>query len=657
MRLMVTIAFLVLACVLSDIAQARASETTPPLTVVETPAWVKTAGIDTHSAFPSDTVLFDTQIKIEDESYTLFRRHAMRLGPGQFRNNTPPFSLTVNPDKEHLTLHSVLLWRNGVPHDITDAVRLRVINTAHGPTHQAIKSIAGKIDGAEPGDILDWSASWQVRTPDWPGHFYHEFFTDWAVASLHDRTRILTPTDHPLTVRTRGNAQKPVVTDQDDMREYLWERREVQPTPYVHASPTNAYVYGSVSVSNSASWAEIAAWGATRYRPDTVFSGPLADALVRHRRQPVDTRITWAIRTVQDNIPYDDDRQGLSTHIPRTPMETLRAGRGDCKDKALLLASLLQAMDVQAVVALTDVDEGSTLPDRAPSAFAFDHAIVKISAYGATYFIDPTKSLQGGIFPNIAAPEFGYALPLKKSATLEPFSVERTREPEIKIDETYDFSQGTAPYPTLSVTTVRHGAAADAFRQVLREESEVTLTARYADWYSNLYTSVQPLDDIFIRDDRDRNIITVIERYELPQSAPSTWQANDFPLNAEAASIGVLDLVDDDRTTPLSLEDIPNIEHRIRLRSVPHAKVALSDLRYNSDALMVRRSTTPLPDGVVITHRVMPKKAAASAREAVNMAKMLDHYNRSLRFSADIDRDLAKRPPDQQVAYASPVMP
>jgi len=282
---------------------------------------------------------------------------------------------------------------------------------------------------------------------------------------------------------------------------------------------------------------------------------------------------------------------------------------------------------------------------------------VSTSALGSSYFIDPTKSLQGGIFPKIAAPEFGYALPLKKGATLEPISVERTREPEIKIDETYDFSQGTAPYPTLSVKTVRHGAAADAFRHVLKEESEVTLAARYADWYSNLYTSVQPLDGLLVRDDRDRNIITVVERYELPQSAPSTWQANDFPLNAEAASMGVLDLVDDGRASPLSLEDIPDIEHRIRLRGVPHAKVALSDLRYDGDALMVQRSVTTGEEGVVITHRVSPKKAAASAREAAKMAKILGLYNHTLRFSANVNRPQANLSPSQQVAFASPAMP
>lgn len=657
MRFMVTVTFLVLACVLSDIALARASDASPPLTVADTPSWVKPAGIDTHSAFPSDTVLFDTQIKIEDESYTLFRRHAMRLGPGQFRNSTPPFSLTVNPDKEYLTLHSVVLWRNGVPHDITDAVRLRVINTAHGPSHQAIKSIAGKIEGAEPGDILDWSASWQVRTPDWPGHFYHEFYTDWAVASLHDRTRILTSTDHPLTVQTRGSAHKPTITDRDGTREYLWERREVEPTPFVHASPSDAYVYGSVSVSNSAAWEEIAAWGAMRYQPHTVFSGPIGEALGDHRRQPLGARITWAIRTVQDTLPYDDDRQGLSTHIPRTPLETLRAGRGDCKDKALLLASLLQAMDVQAVVALTDVDEGRTLPDRAPSAFAFDHAIVKISALGSDYYIDPTKSLQGGVFPNIAAPDLGYALPLQKGATLEPIGIRPKAGPETKIDETYDFSQVTTPYPTLSVTTVRRGAAADAFRHILQEESEATLAARYADWYGNLYTSLRPLDGLSVRDDRDRNIITVVERYELPPALPSTWQPGQFPLTAEAASIGVLDLIEAGRAVPLSLEDVPNIEHRIRLRGAPNAKLALSDLRYDGDALMVRRSVTPLPDGVEIIHRVQPKKAAASGDEATRMVKALSHYNRGLRFSANIDLPQANLSPRQQVAFATPSMP
>jgi tetratricopeptide (TPR) repeat protein/transglutaminase-like putative cysteine protease len=76
--------------------------------------------------------------------------------------------------------------------------------------------------------------------------------------------------------------------------------------------------------------------------------------------------------------------------LPRPPGETLKRKFGDCKDKAVVLTTLLRALDIPAYVALLSAGEGDPdVEESLPGMGAFNHAIVMVPGNPAVW-IDPT---------------------------------------------------------------------------------------------------------------------------------------------------------------------------------------------------------------------------------------------------------------------------
>ncbi|HEX3528841.1 MAG TPA: transglutaminase domain-containing protein, partial [Thermoanaerobaculia bacterium] len=89
-------------------------------------------------------------------------------------------------------------------------------------------------------------------------------------------------------------------------------------------------------------------------------------------------------------VRYTGVELGEGGIIPRSPADTLRHKFGDCKDKAVLLAALLRALDIPAHVALLKSGERSLeVEETLPGMGAFNHAIVVLPGTPEIW-IDPT---------------------------------------------------------------------------------------------------------------------------------------------------------------------------------------------------------------------------------------------------------------------------
>ena len=96
--------------------------------------------------------------------------------------------------------------------------------------------------------------------------------------------------------------------------------------------------------------------------------------------QDDDEFIQEALAFVQDAISYQADPPAVDH--PLYPLETLADGHGDCEDTAILLVSLLKAMNIQCKLAFVDTDD-DTLPDHVLALVAVsDTLLADLSCYG-----------------------------------------------------------------------------------------------------------------------------------------------------------------------------------------------------------------------------------------------------------------------------------
>jgi transglutaminase-like putative cysteine protease len=103
------------------------------------------------------------------------------------------------------------------------------------------------------------------------------------------------------------------------------------------------------------------------------------------REQIAGTLVTY----LHEKVRYTGVEFGEAAWVPGKPMETLKRGFGDCKDKAAVLIAMLRAAGLDARLALLNTGPGMDVEPEAPGLGMFDHAIVYVPGQPALW-IDAT---------------------------------------------------------------------------------------------------------------------------------------------------------------------------------------------------------------------------------------------------------------------------
>jgi Protein of unknown function (DUF2569)/Transglutaminase-like superfamily len=188
---------------------------------------------------------------------------------------------------------------------------------------------------------------------------------------------------------------------------------------------------------------------------------------------------------------------------------------GDCKDKTLLLTTMLRALGITARPALVSTTFGAHLSDFHPTASVFDHAIVQVVLDGREYWIDPSGLYERGGLSDVAA-SYGAALVLGgESDSLVPMVAPRRNAPLTDIVVSFDIG-GIGQPTTMRVDSRYIGSAANSMRSSISNNSRKELQQNYAEYYAKLYPSIRSEQEPDIEDDEEGNTLRFTERYTIP---------------------------------------------------------------------------------------------------------------------------------------------
>lgn len=172
---------------------------------------------------------------------------------------------------------------------------------------------------------------------------------------------------------------------------HRWEVRDVLPVQSEILSPSSKERADWIRFGFDKSWADEARW----YAPlidSKVDTGPrvlaLADSLVKTERSRADS-IAALFRYVAREIRYVAITLGEGEMEPHSADEILESKYGDCKDKSVLLISLLRSLRNPAVAVSTTSTDTSWFDPRIPDLAQFNHMMVYLPSDGGQ-FIDPT---------------------------------------------------------------------------------------------------------------------------------------------------------------------------------------------------------------------------------------------------------------------------
>ncbi|MGF7146493.1 transglutaminase-like putative cysteine protease/tetratricopeptide (TPR) repeat protein [Sphingomonas zeicaulis] len=470
-------------------------------------------------------LLTDWQVRGNERGHQSYYRVASKVVERSGLEDAGKIEIDFDPRFETATLNFVRIVRDGKVIDRTGDAAFTIVEREDRLDEEIIsgqlRAIAHLKD-VRVGDIVDYAVTLDIHSSLWPGHYFNALTARYSVPLSQRNVRILWPQGRPLQFRPRNTTMGFTSRREGDMQ--LWEWVGTDP-PFEQdekAVPNWYPQYGSVDISTMARWSEVVDWAVAHYAGDTSLPADFAaklDAIAARWPRPED-RLTEATRLVQDTIRYVGEEMGEGSYVPRRPALVVERGYGDCKDKALLLAVVLGRLGIDAVPALVSTRPGYDLPERLPSPLAFDHVVVRAALGGQVTWIDATASYQGGRGLALVPAAFGYALPIRAGQTaLEEMKGRGERAGAMVVVERFAIDEAAATALTLAVETRYTDGQADYARSRNASQPVSDQARANLEFYQKRFPGLVESVPLAIRDDRDGNVVTIVENYTLSRAA------------------------------------------------------------------------------------------------------------------------------------------
>jgi transglutaminase-like putative cysteine protease len=541
----------------------------PP--VAAPPSW--TRAVEAVPADPKSTqldyLLIDRQLRVEDQGSSYYSRVVLHLGNQSAVDDESHVQINYRPATDRIILHSLKLQRGGQTIDQLQRARISTLR-------RELDLEQGIIDGelttsivledVRVGDTLDYSYTLVSKHDGLGTPFSETFTTQWSVPARYSHLRIVHPAARKIAFKGTNTADQPTSRVDGTWRELVWQWRDLKGLPQEDGRPGWHIHYPYIDVSEAHSWQEIARWAAGLY-PKARLSPELKSLIeqVQSSASTKEEQIIKALRFVEDEIRYTGIEIGAGGYKPESPEVVLKRRFGDCKEKSYLLVTLLQALDVDARPALVNTYRRHATSDvLLPSAAAFNHMIVRVQHAGKVYWLDSTRSLQGGGLYNVQQANFGAALVIGDAGRFETIPAPTLKTPSQSVLERFDLKAGVFEKAPMKVESTYLGEQADRMRRFLAATNKEEVTRQYLNFYKDDYPNISVTDPFVVVDDREGNKLVVIEKYALEPAFVKNDDGDKhyFEFNPHLirqAAVAPKTLV---RTSPLQLDHPTYVRYR-----------------------------------------------------------------------------------------------
>ncbi|MDD5574105.1 MAG: DUF3857 domain-containing protein [Candidatus Omnitrophica bacterium] len=252
----------------------------------------------------------------------------------------------------------------------------------------------------EPGSVIEYKV--RILRTKLPNE--KDFDTLYWLAAdepiLIERMSLAVPKDRPLRVKvvngaynTFGFDMTPRVQETQTERIYMMEFKDVPqiiPEPAMPpVSKTNPYFL----FSTFENWEEIYRWWRGLYqdkvKADDAIRAKVEELIKGNKTR--DDKIRALYNYCAQEIRYVAVEYGDAGYEPHEAAEIFRNKYGDCKDKAILLVTMLKTAGIEAYPVLISTADSLDVQEDAPSLL-FNHAIAAVRTSRGLVFMDATAS-------------------------------------------------------------------------------------------------------------------------------------------------------------------------------------------------------------------------------------------------------------------------
>jgi len=546
---------------------------TPAVYVSVKPEWVSDPGLSKQKPKSRDIkegyFLSQLEQQINVEKKATYWRVIRDIVSETGVQNASEINISFDPSFQKLDFHSIIVWRNNRPINKLKLNNFKIIADEKDLSrfiYQGTYSAFLILDDVRKGDKIEFSYTLQGRNPIFQDKYASMVYLQEYTYISHYFTSLIASEGRHLKLKYFNKAPLAKTAKSNGLVSYSWESFNLSPLEFEEDVPSWFDICPKVQFTEFNNWAEVAAWAENINQAPNSLTGASAAFVARLRASFGNNKeklFREAVRFVQDDVRYMGIEMGVYSHRANHPEKVFTQRYGDCKDKALLLVSLLRSLGIEADMALVNTSEREHLTDFLPSPQLFDHAVVRAVYNGKPVWIDATMQYQGGTGFNIYFPNYMKALIVNKG-TRSLASIPKYDRGKRIIYEKYEEVSPDVPLE-LKVKSVFTGYEADDMRENFASKGIGEKEKDYFKYYSDTYPKLKSLDSMRLEDDREKNILTTYEHYSIPNFYTRDSLTGKYEAGFYASEISnEFPTIKTKRNHPLYV-GVCNVEHHISI--------------------------------------------------------------------------------------------
>ncbi|WP_435356830.1 DUF3857 domain-containing protein [Emticicia sp. SJ17W-69] len=433
--------------------------------------------------------------------------------------NASEVYVSFSPSYEQLRFHTLQINRKGlIINKLTPSVFKVSANETESSQflYNGTYTAQAILTDVRIGDEIEYSYTLEGRNPVFGDKYFCDIYLSSGTPVGQYYTNFICDSERKLQSKSFNNALAPKISTIAHSNVYEWNINDLIPIKSDNYLPKWTDIEPHIQFTEYQNWAEVVKWSLDVQKNTESLSTSLKKEIQNLKDKAngdSNKLIELATRMVQNDIRYTGIETGIHSHKPHAPSQVFAQKYGDCKDKSLLLASILQSCGIEANLVSIDTYWGKNLDKYLPSPGLFNHVVLQTKIDGQLFFIDPTYSNQGGNIKDNYFPDYGKGLITAPNiSNLTELPKSKAGKNEV-VEEYWLGMNGKTTYLNVeSKYTLNH---ADQMRASLAQSSFADLEQSYIDFYQNLYkgSNITLKDSIQIIDDLQRNELIVKESY------------------------------------------------------------------------------------------------------------------------------------------------
>jgi hypothetical protein len=348
------------------------------------PAWLSEAAAKPKGEYPSRTnavvLLDETTINVQENGDRIATyRRAVRILRPEGRDDAVP-EVHFDDQNKLLSLHAWSISPTGQQYEVKEK---EFVETApyDGEMYSEERIKFVKLAGTDPGAVVGWEFQQRER----PYLFGDEWQFQEELPVKQARLNLILP--HGWEAKTSWVRHEELKPQQPSQNSYIWEVADLPGIERQPMMPRLSSIYGRMMITYFApagingvihSWDDMGKWytalAAGRRDPSPEIRAS-ALQLTESATTPVQ-KVRAIAGYLQRKVRYVAIEIGIGGFQPHPAALTFKNNYGDCKDKATLMGSMLQAVGVDSYYVLVHTSRGRVTPDAAVDQF--NHMILAI---------------------------------------------------------------------------------------------------------------------------------------------------------------------------------------------------------------------------------------------------------------------------------------